>query len=142
VKRVADAGASEDYAYVARRPRVVIALAESRHMTGDEARAIVERLAQDFETCAARLESQGTLVFGAARIVGVAGPKGTVDGLNVRLAPGGDVAQNALLCLIAPLRAIPFPKGSGQGAPALAIEATWGPARAPAATPEDGGGSG
>ncbi len=126
-------GAPDDYAYVARRPHVVLGLAESRNLTEGDARDIVERLAQDFESCATSLQSQGTLVEGAARIVAVAGSKGTVDGLNVRLAPGGAVAQNALLCLIAPLRAMPFPRGTSKGAPALAIEATWGPAQASSA---------
>ena len=123
-----DAGAAEAYAYVARRPHGVIALAEARHLSEDEARDVVERLASDLEACARRLEAEGSLVEGAARIVAVAGPRGTVEGLNVRLAPGGAVAQNALLCLIAPVRSMTLPKGAGGGAPAFAIEATWGPA--------------
>jgi hypothetical protein len=117
----------DTYEHVARAPHGIIALAEARHMAPAEAREIVERLTRDLDACAAELEAQGTLVDGAARIVAVSGPRGTVEGLNVRLAPGGAVAQNALLCLVAPLRAITFPKGTGGGAPAIAIEATWGP---------------
>jgi hypothetical protein len=117
-----DAGPSnEAYAYVARRPHGVVALAEARQMTDEESHAIIEKLANDLESCAARLEAEHTLVEGAARIVALAQPSGP-PAMNVKLAPGGDVAQNALMCLVAPIRALPFTKGG------LAIEYTWGPA--------------
>ena len=122
-----DAGgvAPDAYVYVARRAHGVVALAEARNMTNDEARIIVDRIADELETCAGRLEQDGSLVDGATRIVAVAQPTGP-PAMNVRLAPGGPVAQNALLCLVAPVRAITFPP-SKTGAPGLAIEATWGP---------------
>lgn len=123
----ADAGPGDAYAHVARRPRAVVALAESRHMRADEARAFTERLADDVEACASRLEERGELVDGAARIVAIAGPRGTAEGLNVRLAPGGAVAQNALLCLLAPLRALPFPPSTDGQQGGLALEVTWQP---------------
>lgn len=127
-----DAGATtnnnEAYAYVARRPHGVVALAEARQMTDEESHAIIERLANDLETCATRLESEHTLVEGAARIVALAQPQGP-PAMNVKLAPGGDVAQNALMCLVAPIRALPLTKGG------LAIEYTWGPARVDAGAP-------
>ena len=126
-----DAGAttnSDAYAYVARRPHGVVALAEARQMSEEESHAIIEKLANDLETCATRLESEHTLVEGAARIVALAQPQGP-PALNVKLAPGGDVAQNALMCLVAPIRALPFSKGG------LAIEYTWGPARVDAGAP-------
>jgi hypothetical protein len=123
-----DAGATqaptETYVYIAKRPHATIGLAEARSMTDAEARALVDRIADDLETCAQRLDTQGALVEGAARIVAVADANGT-PGVNVKLAPGGAVAQNALMCLVAPVRSIPFPKGAG-----LAIEATWGPRKA------------
>jgi hypothetical protein len=130
-----DAGVNpEAYVYVARRTHGIVALAEARHMTDAEARAIVDRVANDMQECAQRLEAQGTLVEGAARIVAVASPNGTPL-LNVRLAPGDAVAQNALLCLIAPVRAISFPRNASPNAPpGLAIEATWGPNRIPSNT--------
>lgn len=120
-----DAGApnNDAYAYVARRPHGVVALAEARQMSDDEAHAIIEKLANDLEGCATRLEADHTLVEGAARIVAIAQPQGP-PALNVKLAPGGDVAQNALMCLVAPIRSLPFTKGG------LAIEYTWGPAKA------------
>jgi hypothetical protein len=126
-----DAGAtanSDAYAYVARRPHGVVALAEARQMTEEESHAIIDKLANDLETCATRLESEHTLVEGAARIVALAQPQGP-PAMNVKLAPGGDVAQNALMCLVAPIRALPFTKGG------LAIEYTWGPARVDAGAP-------
>jgi hypothetical protein len=127
-----DAGAtpppSEAYVYVARRPHGVVALAEARQIPEEESHAIIEKLANDLETCATRLESEHTLVEGAARIVALAQPQGP-PALNVKLAPGGDVAQNALMCLVAPIRSLPLTKGG------LAIEYTWGPARGDAGAP-------
>ncbi len=136
----ADAG-PEAYVHVARRPHGVVALAEARHIPDEEARAIVERLADELERCATGLEAQHLLVEGAVRIAAVAGPDGT-PALNVRLAPGDAVAQNALLCIIAPVRATTLPLPSRRGTPGMAIEATWGPAhgRSPAASDGDGGG--
>lgn len=127
----ADAGApasNEAYVYVARRPHGVVALAEARDMSEEESHAIIEKLANDLEGCATRLEAERTLVEGAARIVVVAQPSGP-PALNVKLAPGGEVAQNALMCLVAPIRALPLTKGG------LAIESTWGPARVNASAP-------
>ena len=126
-----DAGSttnSDAYVYVARRPHGVVALAEARQMTEEESHAIIERLANDLETCATRLDAEHTLVEGAARIVALAQPQGP-PAMNVKLAPGGDVAQNALMCLVAPIRALPLTKGG------LAIEYTWGPARVDAGAP-------
>lgn len=126
VRRTTEAVAPEAYVYVTRRPHGVVALAEARHMTDAEARAIVERIADDLERCLTALELEGTLVSGAARVVAIAGPNG-VPALNVRLAPGEAVAHNALLCLVAPVRATTFP-ATTRDAPGLAIETTWGPA--------------
>jgi hypothetical protein len=126
-----DAGSTTNndaYVYVARRPHGVVALAEARQMTEEESHAIIERLANDLETCATRLDAEHTLVEGAARIVALAQPQGP-PAMNVKLAPGGDVAQNALMCLVAPIRALPLTKGG------LAIEYTWGPARVDAGAP-------
>lgn len=119
---------ADAYVYVARRRHGTVALAEARHMSDAAARAIVDRLADELERCAADLESRHSLVDGALRVVAVAGPNGS-PALNVRLAPGDAVAQNALLCLLAPLRAITLPAPADAGVPGLAIESTWGPAR-------------
>ncbi|MBX3208008.1 MAG: hypothetical protein KF764_23375 [Labilithrix sp.] len=136
VRVTPDAG-GDAYVHVARRPHGVVALAEARRMTDDEARAIVERIADELERCATSLEAEGMLVEGAARVVAVAGPNGT-PALNVRLAPGDAVAQNALICLVAPVRATSLPPPTAGGTPGLAIEATWGPARPSSPPPAPG----
>lgn len=123
-----DGGAPTDtYAHVAKRAHGVVALAEARHLREADARAFVDHLADELDACAARLEERGELVDGAARVVAIAGPRGTAEGLNVRLAPGGAVAQNALMCVLAPLRAAPFPASNDGAAPGVAVEVTWQP---------------
>ena len=138
---VDDGGPGDAYVHVARRPHGAVALAEARHMKDEDARAIVERLADDLERCATMLEAQGALVDGAVRIAAIAGPDGT-PALNVRLAPGDAVAQNALLCIIAPVRATPLPPPTTRGTPGLAIEATWGPRASSVGAPPAGGAGG
>ena len=133
--REAGAPAGDAYAYVAQRPHGVVALAEARNMKDEDAREIVDRLATELEACATRLEAERALVDGAARVVAVAQPEGP-PALKVSLEPGGAIAQNALMCLVAPVRSIAFPKSTGAGAPGMAIEAKWGPRRATA--PEAG----
>jgi hypothetical protein len=129
VRATPSAGNGDAYVYVAKRPHGTVALAEARHMSDEEARAIVDRVADELERCATGLEAQRLLVEGALRVVAVAGPDGT-PALNVRLAPGDAVAQNALLCIVAPLRATQLPSPRPNATPGLAIEATWGAARA------------
>jgi len=97
-------------------------------MTDADAHRIVDRIADELEACARRVEQRGDLVEGAVALVAVTGSRGTGEVTDIRLAPGGPVAANALECIIAPLRASPLPKAT-QGVPALAIEATWGPVR-------------
>jgi hypothetical protein len=134
VRVLPDAGPGDAYVYVARRPHGAVALAEARHIPDEEARRIVEHLADELDRCATALTARGLLVEGAARIVAVAGPTGT-PALSVRLAPGDAVAQNALLCLIAPVRALTLPPPN-ETTPGLAIEATWGPRSDVRKTPE------
>ena len=122
----AAATAEDAYVYVARRPHGAVGLAEARHMKDEDARTFIDRVADDLERCATALDAQHILVEGAVRIVAVAGPRGT-PALNVKLAPGDAVAQNALLCIIAPIRGASLPAASDSGQPALALEATWRP---------------
>jgi len=121
-------GPGDAYQHVARRPHGVLALAEARNMKDDDARALTERWADEMERCMTSLESRGLLVEGAVRVVAVADAQGT-PALNVKLAPGDAVAQNALLCIVAPVRAssLPPPASSTSNPAGLAIEATWGP---------------
>jgi hypothetical protein len=133
VRVTPDAGATrsnDGYAYVVRRPHGAVGLVGAHFMKDDEARRIVDRIADDLETCARRLEQRGELVEGAVQLVAVTGSRGSAEVTDVRFAPGGPVAANALECIIAPLRATPFPTITPAGLPAVAIEATWNPSRA------------
>jgi len=126
----ADAGSRTDgYEHVARRSRVAVGLVGFRHLTFEEAKRAIDRIADDLEACARAVEKRGELAVGAAQLVVMAGPRGTSDVTDMRLAPGGPVAANALECLIAPLRSTPLAGASADaGGPAtLAIEATWEP---------------
>ncbi len=124
-----DDGKTHDgYVYIAYKPYVTIALAEARGITDAEGIAMVDRLSADFSGCAARLKAEGQLVEGAGRLVMIAGPRGVPEGFNVRLAPGDAVARTALMCLIAPAKALVFPSADASQS-GLAIEATWGPDR-------------
>lgn len=124
----ADAAAPEnkdDYVYVVRRPHGAVGLVGAHFMNEADAKRIVDRIADDLEACADRVERRGELASGAIQLVAVTGSRGTAEVTDVKLAPGGPVAANALECIIAPLRATTLPGAKGGGVPALAIEATW-----------------
>lgn len=129
---VDDAGASGAkpgaYAHVAKRPHAAIGLAGTKNIDEAEAKRIVDKAADDFERCAEAQQAEGKLVEGAARLVVAGSANGAARIGDTELAPGGAVAANALLCLIAPLRAAAFPPAKSSDAPpAILIEATWGP---------------
>lgn len=142
----ADAGEppprKEGYIYVARRPRASVGLVGSRSMSEADAQRLVDRIADDLDACARRVEQRGELASGALQLVAIAGPRGNGEVTDLRLAPGGPVAANALECVVAPLRASVFPAAPGAaapgtsgaapivGLPTIAIEATWGPGSA------------
>jgi hypothetical protein len=118
--------AADAYVYVARRPHAAVGLVGAHFMTDADAARIVDRVADDLESCARRLEQRNELVEGALQLVAVTGSRGTAEITDVRFAPGGPVAANALECIVAPLRANAFPAATKAGVPAVAIEATWG----------------
>lgn len=118
----------DGYAYVTRRPHGDVGLVGAHFMSDADAHRIVDRIADDLESCARRLEQRGELAIGAVQLVAATGPRGTAEVTDIRFAPGGPVAANALECIVAPLRASPFPPATDAGLPALAIEATWQPA--------------
>jgi hypothetical protein len=139
VRGVADAAPppKDGYVYVARRPHGAVGLVGAHFVNDEEAHRIVDRIADDLETCARRLEQRGDLVEGALQLVAVTGPRGNADVTDIRFAPGGPVAANALECIVAPLRVSAFPAQTDAGLPAVAIDATWGPNRPQ--TPDAGG---
>jgi len=124
-----DAGPPEIYEHVAKRPHGTIAIAESRGMAKADAVAVVDELADRFEQCAMTLQAEGLLVEGAARIVAEQDVTWSAPATSVRLAPGGAVAQNALLCLVAPLRSMQLKASNPKVRAGLAVETTWQPLR-------------
>jgi len=126
----------DGYAYVARRPHGAVGLVGAHFMTDPEAQRVADRVADELETCARRLQQRGDLVEGAVTLVAITGSRGTAEVTDIRFAPGGPVAANALECIVAPLRAGPLLVRAGRPlqatnaeVPAVAIEATWGPIR-------------
>lgn len=122
-----DAKNPDAYEYVVKRPHGTIAIAESRGMLKADAEAAANDLADRFEACAVALESQGLLVEGAARVVAEQEATWSAPAASLRLAPGGAVAQNALLCIVAPLRAGRLTPEKPNTRAGLAIEAAWQP---------------
>ena len=121
-------GANPDaYEYVVKRAHGTIAVAESRGMTKADARAVADDVADRFEQCAAGLEAQGLLVEGAARVVAEQESGWSAPATSLRLAPGGAVAQNALLCIVAPLRAGHLTPENTKARAGIALEAAWQP---------------
>ena len=117
--------AAQGYDYVAKRPLAVVALAEARGLEADVARGAIEHLADALDTCATEEGRKGTLVSGAARLVVQIDGDGRIAGASVRIDPGAGVAQNAVICLVAPAKMLAFPP-SDAGARGFAIEALWG----------------
>jgi hypothetical protein len=127
--RVLDAGpAAEDtrgYEYIARRPLALVALAEARGIAPDVARAAVDRLADALDACVTERGRRSAHVEGAARVVAPIEQSGSVGAPSVRLDPGEGVAENAVVCLVAPVRLLTFPPVDA-GVRGIAIEALWG----------------
>jgi hypothetical protein len=119
------------YAYVARRPLGAVALAEARGIDDAAAGRVVDHLADALAACAEGLAHEGKLVDGAARIAAEIAPDGTPTSLALKVAPGGSVAANAILCFITPFKLTSFPLAPPeQGLRGIAVEATWGPSLA------------
>lgn len=117
------------YEYVARRPLGSVGLAEGRGLSRAVAQRATDAVADSMQRCAADLATKGKLVHGAARVVARIGPDGYLAGLQVKVAPGADVAANAILCFIAPVKTLVFPPGdadAGASPRGLALEAAWG----------------
>jgi hypothetical protein len=117
------------YLYVARRRHGTIALSgRSPQVPAPDAERFVDRLADELDACAARLDLQGSLVDGAARMVIASSAVGTGLVGDTELQAGGGVAANALLCIAAPAKTIPLvPRPDGGAVPAILIDAAWGP---------------
>lgn len=120
---------TDGYVYVARRSHGAVGLVGSHFMTEQDAQRIVERIADDLELCARRLDEQKLLVPGALQLVAMTGTRGNAEITDMRVAPGGAVAAGALECVLAPLRASAFPVVTPAGTPALAVDVMWSGSR-------------
>lgn len=120
---------SEGYEYVVKKPHGVIALAESRGVPKESARAAMDRLANDFEACLAELAKRGQGRQGAARVVLPLDVGGAPLQPLVKVSEGSDATATTILCVVAPAKmlAFPVPTPTEAGAPGLAIEASWPP---------------
>jgi len=117
--------AMQGYEYVAKRPLAVVALAEARGLDPVVAHAAVDRLADALDTCATEQAHKGALVDGAARVAVQIDGDGNIAGTHVRFDPGPGVAENAVLCFVAPVKMLSFPP-TDAGARGFAVEALWG----------------
>jgi hypothetical protein len=115
----------EGYDYVARRPLAVVALAEARGIAPETAHAAVDRLADRLDACITDESRNGGHVDGAARVIAQIGPNGDVTTTSVRIDPGENAAQSAVVCLVAPLKLLTFPPADVPTR-GIAIEALWG----------------
>jgi len=124
-----DAGA-EGYAYVARRPLAVVALADARGIDPQVARAAVDGLADVVQSCVSDEGRKGAVVDGAARVILQIDAKGAVANAGIRVDPKPGTGTIAVVCLLSPARLLTFPPAD-QGDRGIAIEALWGagPAR-------------
>lgn len=117
----------DSYVYVAKRPLGSVGLAEARGVSEEDGKRAVDKLAEALDACARSQASQGKLAGGAARIVADVDDGGFVGPPKVTLSPGAASQANAILCLVAPFRALQFsPREADAGARGIALEATWG----------------
>lgn len=131
---VYDAGAEvpkgpSPYEFLAVRPVSAVGLAEARGMSGEEARAAVNRIADMLDACVTELGSRGHLGEGAARLVFTLLPDGSVAGAMLTPDPNTSaVMAIGKLCLEARVKLAPFTPGetTDGGARGMAIEAVWG----------------
>lgn len=127
--RTDDAGASQTdgYAYVAHKPLVAVGLVEARGIGDDEARKVVDRVAENATACFERFSREGSLTQGAVRVVVSVDDGGVVGQPALTFSAAQGAAVQGMLCVVASLRMATFsPTAPGGPQRALAIEAAWG----------------
>jgi hypothetical protein len=113
------------YAYVAKRTRAFVGLAEARNIPPNVARDAVDRLADGLESCVREEERRGAAVSGGAvRVAARVDDRGAVRDTAVRISPEPGVAKVAALCLVVPIRTMAFPPGDASDR-GFAVEALW-----------------
>jgi len=120
----AAAGGAEGYERVVRRPLAVVGLAGARGIDSEDAAVAMDRLAQAIDACAAAASRKGQPIQGSARVVAQVDGAGAVGQINLRLDPGVR-ASDAVLCVVAPVKALAFSPSDG-GARGFAIDTSWG----------------
>jgi hypothetical protein len=118
-----DAAAPDTYVHVARRPLLAIGLAEARGVTDDEAKQMVERVADLAAPCFAQFGDK--LVRGAARIIVPIDPGGVVLEPKVTFSATQGSAVQGMLCIVSRVRMSAFPPSTAPTR-AIALEAAWG----------------
>jgi len=112
------------YVYAAKRPLVAIGLAEASNVSEADAHRAVDSLADSAAGCFKRAQN---LAQGAARITIPIDEGGVVGAPQVDISPR-EATVVGMLCLLAPLRMMPFSPASGDaGARSITIESAWGP---------------
>ncbi|HEY1959043.1 MAG TPA: hypothetical protein VGH28_25695 [Polyangiaceae bacterium] len=117
----AEAGAPQEYSYVARRPLVAVGLAKVDGLSEEDAHAIVDHLADSATAC---LRERKALSAGAARITLPIDAGGIAGAPDVVFAPQ-EASAVGLVCILAPLRMSAF-SPSDAGVRSITIESAWG----------------
>lgn len=123
--------APEGYEYAAKTTHGMIALAESRGVSKEEAKKQMDRLAEGFEKCLATLDKKAPLKPGAVRIIVPIDDGGLPGDVQVSKISDStpETRVTTLVCLIGPAKMTVFPPpgptSPEAGTRGMAIEATW-----------------
>lgn len=120
----ADTGAGPaSYAYLARRSIVAVGLAGAHGLSDEEARALVDRVADAANACFRR---RPNLTPGVGRIELPIDAGGLAGAPAVAFSPA-EASALGMLCVLAPLRMATFsPASEDAGARSITIESAWG----------------
>ena len=107
---------------------VALGLADVRGMPLQDGLRATEQLGQALAQCAWRMQSEGRLVEGAARVALRVSAQGTVDGARLTPPEGAGALAVALLCFVSPAKQLNFaPAPQASADRGLAFEALWAP---------------
>lgn len=126
-----DAGAHPDYERLITRPHATFGLAEARGIEPQRLGEVLDAIANGFETCANAAQREGWLERGALRLVVEIDAHGQVTGVDTRLDDPSHGGKVALVCLVAPVKALNFGTQNGTSRRGMALEVLFAPARMP-----------
>lgn len=130
-----DAGAEDahpDYERLLTRTHATFGLAEARGIDANRLDEVLEAIANGFETCAQSAQREGWLERAALRLIVAVDAHGQVSGVDARLDDPQRGGKAALVCLVAPVKALNFGAREGTVRRGLALEVLFGPSAAPA----------